>query len=85
MSEKLDSLIIFLKKVVPNEAGDAQRKLKRLDEALKTMERMEAGQQLALCDSDPEAIAKEWRDVAEQYQSTFDRISHSVLPHCPPR
>ena len=35
------------------------------------MERMGTGQQVALCGSDPAAKAKEWRRVAEQYQSAF--------------
>ena len=75
MAESLDTVILFLKDVVPNEAENAQRKLKRLDRALEIMERMKAGQRLDLNDSDPAAVAKEWRDVAEQYQSAFDRKS----------
>jgi hypothetical protein len=75
VSESLDSVIQFLKDVVPNEAENAQRKLKRLDKALEIMERMKAGQRMDLCDSDPASVAKEWRDVAEKYQSAFDRKS----------
>jgi hypothetical protein len=67
VAESLDTVILFLKDVVPNEAENAQRKLKRLDRALEIMERMKAGQRLDLNDSDPAAVAKEWRDVAEQY------------------
>ena len=80
MSESLDSVILFLKNIVPNEADNAKKKLKQLVEALEIMERMKAGKRMALIDSDPAAVAKEWRDVAEQYQSAFDRISHSLPP-----
>ena len=75
MAESLDTVILFLKDVVPNEAENAKRNLTRLDKALEVMERMKAGQRLDLCDSDPAAVAKEWRDVAGQYQSAFDRKS----------
>jgi hypothetical protein len=71
VSETLDSVILFLKGVVPNEVENAQKKLKRLDKALETMERMKAGQRMALGESDPAAVAKEWRDVAGQYQSAI--------------
>ena len=70
-SESLDPVILFLKDVVPNEAENAQRKLKRLDKALEMLERMKAGQRIPLGDSDPSAVAKEWRDVAKQYQSAI--------------
>ena len=79
MSETLDSVITFLKGVVPNEAKKAQRKLERSDNALKIMERMRAGQSLTLCCSDAAAGAKEWRDVAEQYQSAIEQKKSCVF------
>jgi hypothetical protein len=66
-------VIRFLKEIVPNEAEDAKEKLKLSDEALKIMEHMSAGQQVALSGSDAAAVAEEWRDVAKQYQSAFER------------
>ena len=75
-SESLDSVIIFLKEIVPNEAQNAQKILERFDEALyiKGLEsRMRAGQRVTLHGPDPAAVAKEWRDVAEKYQSSFER------------
>jgi hypothetical protein len=75
-SESLDSVIIFLKEIVPNEAQNAQKILERFDEALyiKGLEsRMRAGQRVTLHGPDPAAVAKEWRDVAEKYQSAFER------------
>jgi hypothetical protein len=80
VSESLDSVILFLKDVVPNEAGNAQKKLKRLDSTLEIMERMKAGQRMALNDSDPAAVSQEWHDVSEQYQSAFDQISYILPP-----
>jgi hypothetical protein len=73
VSESFDSVILFLKEIVPKEAEEAREKLKLSDGALKIMERMRAGQQVALCGSDTAAIAKEWRNVAEQYQSALER------------
>ena len=35
------------------------------------LERMKAGQRMAIGDSDPAAVAKEWRDVAEQYRTAI--------------
>ena len=73
-SESLDSVILFLKKIVPREARTAQKKLERFDEALNIMSlerHMREGRQVTLYGSDPAAVAKEWRDVAEQYQSVL--------------
>ena len=76
MSESLDSVILFLQKIVPREAKNAQKNLKRFDGALDIMglERyMKEGGRVTLYGPDPAAVAKEWRDVAERYQSVFDR------------
>jgi hypothetical protein len=73
-SENLDSVILFLKKIVPREARTAQKKLERFDAALDIMRlerHMREGQRVTLYGSDPAAIAKKWRDVAEQYQSVL--------------
>jgi hypothetical protein len=78
-SESLDSVILFLKGVVPNEVESAQRKLKRLDKVLELLERMKAGQRMAIGDSDPAAVAEEWRNVAEQY-----RMAVSAWDNQPP-
>ena len=69
MSESFDSVIIFLKEIVPNEAREAHDKLRLSDKALKIMEYMRAGQQVLVSGSDAAAIAEEWRYVAKQYQS----------------
>ena len=39
---------------------------------------MRAGQLLTLCGSDAAAGAKEWRDVAEQYQSAIEQKESCV-------
>ncbi|KAF8497558.1 hypothetical protein F5888DRAFT_297648 [Russula emetica] len=73
-SENLDSVILFLKRIVPREAQTAQKKLERFDEALYIMgleSRMRAGRRVTLYGPDPAAVAKEWRDVAKQYQSVL--------------
>jgi hypothetical protein len=77
VSENLDSVILLLKMIVPREVGNAQKKLKRFDEALDIMgleNHMREGRRVTLHGPDPQvaAIAKEWRDAAEQYQSAFD-------------
>jgi hypothetical protein len=74
VSESLDSVILFLKEIVPNEARNAQKKLERFDEALDIIgleSKMSTGQRVTLYGSDPAAIAEEWRDVARQYQSAL--------------
>ena len=73
-SESLDSLILFLRKIVPRQAQNAQKKLGRFDEALHILElesRMGAGRRVTLYGPDPAAVAEEWRDVAKQYQSVL--------------
>lgn len=70
-SESLDSVILFLKEIVPREAQIAQNKLERFDEVLYIMgldSSMRAGRRVTLYGPDPSAVAKEWRDVAKQYQ-----------------
>ena len=70
-SESLDSVILFLKEIVPREAQIAQNKLERFDEVLNIMgldSSMRAGRRVTLYGPDPSAVAKEWRDVAKQYQ-----------------
>ncbi|KAI0273904.1 hypothetical protein BGY98DRAFT_936260 [Russula aff. rugulosa BPL654] len=67
----LDTVILFLKKIVPREAQNAQEKLKEFNEALYIMgleRRMRAGGRVTLY-GDPAAVAEEWRDLAKQYQS----------------
>ena len=69
-----DSVIVFLKTIVPREVRNAQNNLERFDEALDIMgleRRMRAGQRVTLCGPDPAAVAEKWRDVAKQYQSVL--------------
>ena len=71
-SESVDSVILFLKKIVPREAQTAQKNLERFDAALDIMgleHHMKEGRRVTLYGSDPAAIAKKWRGVVEQYQS----------------
>jgi hypothetical protein len=70
-SESLDSLMLFLREIVPRQAQNAQKKLGQFDEALYIMgleSRMRAGRRVTLYGPDPGAVAKEWHDVAKQYQ-----------------
>ena len=75
--ESLDSVILFLKKIVPRGAQTAQKNLERFDEALDIMgleRQMREGRQVTiqgLHGLDPAAVAKKWRDVAKQYQSVL--------------
>ncbi|KAF8497557.1 hypothetical protein F5888DRAFT_297640 [Russula emetica] len=74
--EILDSVIIYLKEIVPRGVQTAQDKLKRFDEALDIMgleRHMREGRRVTLFGPDPASIAKKWRDAAEQYQSAFDQ------------
>ncbi|KAI0261191.1 hypothetical protein BGY98DRAFT_1104501 [Russula aff. rugulosa BPL654] len=67
VSESLDSAILFLKEIVPNEAQNAQKKLERFDEALDIIgleRKMSTGRRVTLYGSDPATVAEEWRDVA---------------------
>ena len=76
MSDSLDSVILFLKEIVPNEAQNAQKKLERFDEALDTIgleRKMSTGRRVTPYGSDPATVAEEWRDVAKQYQSALER------------
>lgn len=71
-SESLDSVILFLKKIVPREAQNAQNKLERFDEALDIMgleRHMREGRRVTLYGPGPAAVAEKWRDVAKKYQS----------------
>jgi len=73
-SETIESVILFLKDVVPKEAQTAQKSLARFDEALPVMgleARMKTGRRVALCGPNPNlsAVAQEWRKIAKQYQS----------------
>jgi len=68
--KSLDSIIIFLKEIVPREAQNAQKKLGRFDEALYIMgleDHMKEGRRVTLSGR-LAAVAKEWRDVAEAYE-----------------
>jgi hypothetical protein len=76
VSESLDSAILFLKEIVPNEAQNAQKKLEQFDEALDIIgleRKMSTGRRVTLYGSDPATVAEEWRDVAKQYQSALER------------
>ncbi|KAF8497559.1 hypothetical protein F5888DRAFT_297945 [Russula emetica] len=73
-SESLDSVILFLKKIVPREAQIAQKNLERFDEALDIMgleSKMRAGRRVTLFGPNPTAVAEKWRNVAKQYQSVL--------------
>jgi hypothetical protein len=70
--ESIESVIVFLKETVPKEAQKAQKSLARFDEALFVMgieARMKTGRRVVLRGPDVVAVAREWRDVAKQYQS----------------
>jgi hypothetical protein len=72
--ESLDSVILFLKRIVPREAQNAQKNLERFDETLDIMgleRHMRVGQRVTPGGPDPAAVAKKWRDVAELYQSVL--------------
>jgi len=72
--ENLESVLLFLKEVVPREAQIAQKKLERFDEALFIMgleDHMRAGRRVTLLGPEPAAVAKEWRDVTKRYQSVL--------------
>jgi hypothetical protein len=65
VSESLDSVILFLKRIVPREAQNAKKNLKRFDEALNIigLERhMREGRRVTLSGPDPAAVAREWRE-----------------------
>ncbi|KAI0273902.1 hypothetical protein BGY98DRAFT_109179 [Russula aff. rugulosa BPL654] len=71
-SESLDSVILFLKKIVPREVQNAREKLKEFDGALDIMgleSHMMPGGLVTLYGPDLAAVAEEWRDQAKQYQS----------------
>ena len=83
-SESLDSVILFLKEIVPNEAQNAQKKLERFgfDKALDIIgleRKVSAGRRVTLYGSDPAAVAEEWRDVTEQYQSALGRKDSAFI------
>jgi hypothetical protein len=70
--ESIESVLLFLKDVVPKEAQKAQKSLARFDEALLVMgleARMKTGRRVALRGPNLTAIAQEWRKIAKQYQS----------------
>ena len=69
--ESIESVLLFLKEIVPKEAQAAQRRLERFDEALPIMgleAHMKTGRRVTLRGPDPGAVAKEWRNVAKKYQ-----------------
>ncbi len=73
-SDSIESVIQFLKDVVPKEARIAQKSLARFDEALLVLgleARMKTGRRVALRGPNPNlsAVAQEWRKIAKQYQS----------------
>ena len=71
--------------VVPNEAQNAQKKLKQSDETIRIMERMRASQRVTLRGSDAAAVAEEWRDIARQYQLAIRPIVRLLLYKITPR
>jgi hypothetical protein len=69
---RLDSVILFLKRVVPKEVQNAREQLKEFNEALLIMgleSHMRAGGRVTLYGPGLAAVAEEWRDLAKQYQS----------------
>jgi hypothetical protein len=67
-SDILDSVILFLKQIVPNEAD--QKKLERFDEALYMKglgSHVRAGRPVTLQGKGPAAVAGEWGEVAKRY------------------
>jgi hypothetical protein len=73
-SESIESVLLFLKDIVPKEAQTAQKSLGRFDEALFVMgleARMKTGRRVALRGPKPNlsAVAEEWRKIAKQCQS----------------
>ncbi|KAH9017200.1 hypothetical protein EDB84DRAFT_1581806 [Lactarius hengduanensis] len=73
-SESIESVLLFLKDIVPKEAHIAQKSLERFDEALLVMgleARMKTGRRVVLRGPNPDltAVAQEWRKIAKQYQS----------------
>jgi len=73
-SESIESVLLFLKDIVPKEAQTAQKSLARFDKALFVMgleARMKTGRRVALRGPNPNlsAVAQEWRKIAKQYQS----------------
>ncbi|KAH9159502.1 hypothetical protein EDB89DRAFT_2083628 [Lactarius sanguifluus] len=72
-SESIESMLLFLKHIVPNEVHTAQKSLARFDEALLMMgleARMKTGRRVALRGPNPDltTVAQEWREIARQYQ-----------------
>ncbi|KAH8981943.1 hypothetical protein EDB86DRAFT_392203 [Lactarius hatsudake] len=72
-SESIESVLLFLKDIVPKEAHIAQKSLARFDEAALVMgleARMKTGRRVALRGPNPDltAVAQEWRKIAKQYQ-----------------
>jgi hypothetical protein len=73
-SESIESVLLFLKEIVPKEAQTAQKRLERFDKALLVMgleARMKTGRRVAIRGPNPAAVAKEWHDAARQYQSVL--------------
>jgi len=73
-AQSIESVLLFLKNTVPKEARAAQESLARFDAALLLMtleENMTRGRLLAFSRPDSAAIAQEWRDVANRYQSAL--------------
>jgi hypothetical protein len=64
-------MLLFFKEKVPREARQAQIKLEGFDEACAVMRLeayMKAGRRVTFSGPDPVAVAKEWRNIAKQYQ-----------------
>jgi hypothetical protein len=78
-SESFDSVIIFLKETVPNEAREALDKLRLLYQALKIMENMRVGLHVDLSGLDAASVAEEWHYAAKQYQSALERKTSCVI------
>jgi hypothetical protein len=86
--ESFDSVILFLKEIVPRELQLVHEKLERFDEALYVMgleSLMRGGRPVILYGPDPAAVAEEWRDLAKKYQSVLpddEDLASDQCVHC---
>jgi len=79
--QSIESVLLFFKKTVPKEAREAQQTLGQFNAALVFMgieKHMMTGRLLAFSRPDSAAIAQEWRDVANRYQSVLPDDGYQV-------
>ena len=79
--QTIESVLLFLKKTVPDEAQEAKRTLARFDAGLVFMgmeEHMTTGRHLASFRLDSADIVQEWRYAAIRYQSTLPYDGYQV-------